>query len=239
VIGCEIGLLDRIMPTVGGNVPYLVRLVRDTRGGWIDGREGEPEGVALVLATTQLGGIRAAKQAESTRSAVRTYLRAGQADTESLTALVREEMVLQGRAVGRVSVCCVIFDLMDGVMHLGRWGDCPVLYRPGRDGEAIWIDRRDRSVTAPMDERVFTETLPFTPDDVVLVLSRSVLDALGSDRRRFGRERLKTLLSGSTDRDATTLVDEIDESLVGFTDGAPTNSDQTLFVVKRTIVNRL
>lgn len=218
-------------------MPYLVRLVRDTRGGWIYCREGKPEGLALVLASTQLHGIRSAQQAESTRSAVRTYLRAGRVEAESLTALVREEMLVHGRTVGRVSVCCAVLDPVGGLIHLARWGACPVLHRIAQDGDMVWLDRNSRQGSAPMDERIFTETLTLAPGDVVIMLSESVLDALGPERRRFGSERLAALVAEAQTLDAAALADRIDQSLLAFTDGAPANSDRTLFVVKRPAVN--
>ena len=236
MVGCEIGLMDQIIPTVGGNVPYLVRLIRDPRGGWTYCREGNAEGIALVLATTQLYGIRAAQQTESTRSAVRTYLRTGKAEAEALTTLVREEMRVHGRTVGRVSVGCAVLDLVRGVMHLARWGACPVLHRVARDGAMVWLDREHRSASMPRDERIFTDTLLLGTDDVVLMFSESVLNALGPERQRFGSERLEAMVTQAEHQDAPTLADRIDQSLTAFTDGVPANADRTLFVVRRTAV---
>ena len=233
VPGWEISLVDQIMPTVGGNVPYLVSLKRDTRGGWMHCREGEPEGLALVLVTTQLHGLRAAQEAESLRSAVRTLLRAGRVEAEALAALVREETLVHGRAVGRIALCCGVLDSAAGVLRLARWGPCPVLHRVAQDGAMLWLDGDDRESAAPPDERIFTQTLSLAPGDVVVLLSESVLDTLGSERQRFGRERLQALLEQAQDQDAPTLAEEIEESLLTFTDATPATSDRTLFVMRR------
>jgi len=77
------------------------------------------------------------------------------------------------------------------------------------------------------------QTLALSPDDLLVVFSDGVSEAMDAAQAQFGRSRLEELLPGIRHESAAAIIERIIEAVRAHAGGEPQNDDITLLVVKR------
>lgn len=124
-----------------------------------------------------------------------------------------------------------IFNPLDGSMSYINCGNEPaLLVRSGSNLTPL-------GPTGPVlgifpDAHFSVKAISMELNDVLLIFTDGILDALNQDNVSFGIERLRNLVEGS-DSSATAIIDRIDEHLCQFIGPAAQFDDITLMVVRR------
>ena len=73
------------------------------------------------------------------------------------------------------------------------------------------------------------QQIDLEPGDMIVLASDGVLDALSSDRKRFGLEGLERALRAKSVRSSASLIEAIVDDLNGYSKGV--HGDRTLLVI--------
>ncbi len=76
-------------------------------------------------------------------------------------------------------------------------------------------------------------TLPFQPEDTLVLFSDGITEAMNDKDEEYGEERLIDLITKHKSEDAYKLIDKIIEEVNTFSEGIPQSDDMTLMVIKR------
>ena len=76
------------------------------------------------------------------------------------------------------------------------------------------------------------ETVELDGNDVLLLYTDGITDALNTQEESFGEERLFELVKQNKHLSAQELVAKIDSEVTAFSEGAPQFDDMTLVVLK-------
>lgn len=85
-----------------------------------------------------------------------------------------------------------------------------------------------------LEDSVFDEEeIPFNPDDVLVVYSDGITEAINIREEEFGEERLETIIRDNLEFSATKLIEKILFSVRSYAGESPQFDDMTIIVVKR------
>lgn len=80
----------------------------------------------------------------------------------------------------------------------------------------------------------FTEvTITFYPDDLLVIYSDGITEAMNRDEEEFGEERLKTIIEKNRHAYAENLIEIIFDAVKAFSKNVSQSDDMTLVVIKR------
>jgi PAS domain S-box-containing protein len=85
---------------------------------------------------------------------------------------------------------------------------------------------------ARMDREYSARTIAIGPDDVVVLYTDGVTEAVDHDLQMFGEERLQALVQGYADEPAGEILQVILDSVDAFATGEPQFDDMTVMVIK-------
>lgn len=152
--------------------------------------------------------------------------------TAGIVARVNRELSVNNESCMFVTLFLAILDLKTGEVVLTNAGhNPPYRVRQGKGPELI----RDRSGPAlGVNEAAdYTEsTIVLEPEELVVVYSDGVTEAMNEDRKLFGENRLEKLLASDAVKTAETAVLEIAEAVTSFEAGTQQSDDVTVIAVK-------
>ena len=76
-------------------------------------------------------------------------------------------------------------------------------------------------------------SIPFQPDDLLVLYSDGITEAMNDKNEEFGEERLTGLITKYKSEDIYKLIDRIIDEVNKFSDGIPQSDDMTLMIIKR------
>jgi len=76
-------------------------------------------------------------------------------------------------------------------------------------------------------------SIPFQPDDLLVLYSDGITEAMNDKNEEFGEERLTGLITKYKNEDIYKLIDRIIDEVNKFSDGVPQSDDMTLMIIKR------
>ena len=145
---------------------------------------------------------------------------------------VNRELAANNNACMFVTVFLAILDLKTGAVVFTNAGhDPPYLVRRGQPPELI--SQRHGLPLGVGDDSEYTEAaLILEPEDLVVVYSDGVTDALNRKREAYGRDRMKTLLADEEFVGPESAVRGIAEAVEAWEAGTPQTDDVTVVGLK-------
>lgn len=126
---------------------------------------------------------------------------------------------------------CII-DEEKKTMRYANAGHGPLLlYRAGK-GEFEELDTEGIPVGIMMDSEYVDGETAVEKDDIAVMYTDGVTEAMTYDREQFGIERVKQCLMDYAPLSAKEICDKMYDDINVFVDGAPQHDDQTLVVIK-------
>ena len=133
-----------------------------------------------------------------------------------------------------VTLALYRFDLEAGTLTCVNAGHTPGLLLSAKQGQVLTIACENLPIGVLPDE-VYTEVcVPIGPGDSLLVYSDGITEACNPNGEQYGQERL--IAAFEAGREAAlvpfALLDSLQQTLKGFTGGAPALDDQTAIIVE-------
>ena len=210
---------------------------KEVGGDFFDFVEVDSDTIGVVVADVSGKGVPGAFVMTMIRTALRSEAR-GVKDAAEVLAKVNDFVVNDMKKGMFVTLLYVIIDSKKRRLNFASAGHNPmILHRPSRNktyylnprGFPIGISLPDKNL---FRESIQSDTIALAEDDIVLVYTDGVTEAMNPKRRLFGEERFLKLIRESGKRSAEEFVDILKKEMNIFTEGSEQNDDITLVAVK-------
>jgi serine phosphatase RsbU (regulator of sigma subunit) len=129
----------------------------------------------------------------------------------------------------------LFYGVLDGEKHVLHYANAghnyPFLFKGEK--ESFRLDVGGLILGAIEDATYKESSIHMEPDDILLIFSDGITEALNLDGEEFGEERLPRLISENRSEAAERLIDKIIEAVGDFAGEKAQADDMTLVVVKR------
>jgi len=219
--GWDIGAAWRAARHVGGDFYDIFELRRDLENNYglaiadVAGK-GVPAALFMALARTLLRAV-----AFTNRSPADTLMR------------VNELILADSQADIFVTMLYAIWDPYTGKIELGNAGHNPALLMT-KDGAVRQIKSPGIALGVVDEAFIGSTSLTLQPNEVLLLYTDGITEAIKADQSDFGLERLQTIMRQSRHLSAQAIADEILNAVNQFVGTEPAFDDQTMLVLKRT-----
>jgi phosphoserine phosphatase RsbU/P len=109
----------------------------------------------------------------------------------------------------------------------------PLLVRTESSSEPIrWLDSTSAAIGLVEDFKFESAQIHLRPDDLILLYTDGVTEAMNSEEEEFGKERLEEIVLQNTSLSAREIVSALRRTVQQFTNGKPLDDDTTILAVK-------
>jgi serine phosphatase RsbU (regulator of sigma subunit)/anti-sigma regulatory factor (Ser/Thr protein kinase)/TolA-binding protein len=231
-------LLPKEFPEVEGyDISSYYAAAKEVGGDYFDFVEVDSDTIGIAVADVSGKGVPGAFVMTMIRTALRSEAR-GVKDAAEVLAKVNDFVVGDMKRGMFVTLFYVIIDSKRRRLNFASAGHNPmILHRPSRNktyylnprGFPIGISLPDKNL---FRESIKSDTIALAEDDIVLVYTDGVTEAMNRKRRLFGEERYLKLIRESGKKSAEEFVDILKKEMNIFTEGSEQNDDITLVAVK-------
>ena len=223
----EISLWDEPADIVGGCFPMMWPVRKNSKGVWILALEPSGPGAAILLVTTQLHGMQAARYAPALRATMRALLQRS-ADLDSILEGVQLELVHGAEVTAPISIVGAFIDGVRNTIEIVCVGRSPILHWQGLSATAEWLEVSK----VDADSRTETRLIALEPADLVVIVPSTLFDILNRERQRLVPSHLEDWLADHTEKPVTEIARELGCAVRGFADATGLDdTDLTLFVI--------
>ena len=232
----QMGLVPKTFPAFPSRTDLdlygVLEPAREVGGDFYDFFLLDEKRMVVAIGDVSGKGVPAALFMAVTRSFLRSAFRSD-TDPSEVMAQVNEELVEGNDTCMFVTLFCAVLDLDTGQLQYANAGHNPPAIRHA-DGRIEWITRPRGTVAGVVPLAAYEDgTLVLSNDDVLVLYTDGVTEAMNASEELYGEQRLSDCLSdpgcGGTCRSITErmLVD-----IRAFTQDAEQSDDITLLVVK-------
>ncbi len=231
-------LLPKEFPELEGyEIASYYAAAKEVGGDFFDFVEVDSDTLGIAVADVSGKGVPGAFVMTMIRTALRSEAR-GVKDAAEVLAKVNDFVVSDMKKGMFVTLLYVIIDSKKRRLNFASAGHNPmILHRPSRNktyylnprGFPIGISLPDKNL---FRESIQSDTIALAEDDVVLVYTDGVTEAMNHKRRLFGEERFLKLIRESGNKSADEFVQALQEEMNIFTEGSEQNDDITLVAIK-------
>jgi phosphoserine phosphatase RsbU/P len=192
----------------------------------------DPCRVAFLVADVADKGMPAALFMALSRSIVRATALSSGSPAEAISRANR--LISADAANGMfVTLFFAVLEITTGALTYINAGHNPPLYYRASDGSISELRASFMPLGIDDTLQYAQKTIQLDPGDYILLYTDGVTEALDSEQREFGRERLLRVARQASASSARALLDSLEESILAFTSSAVPWDDITLVVARR------
>ncbi len=221
--GYEIGSYYAAAKEVGGDFYDFVEVDKDTLG--------------VAVADVSGKGVPGAFVMTMIRTALRSEAR-GVKDAAEVLAKVNDFVVNDMKKGMFVTLLYVIIDSKRRRINFASAGHNPlILHRPSR-GKTYYLNPRGFPIGISLPDKdlfrrsIESDTISLAEDDIIIIYTDGVTEAMNPRRRLFGEERFLRVIREYGRRSAQEFIESLKHELNTFTEGNEQNDDITLVAIK-------
>lgn len=225
-------LPDSLPMISGWDIAVRWRPARQVGGDFYDIFTLQENKLGIVIADVADKGMPAALY----MTLVRTLIRAAVQDIHSpREALLRVNNLLVPDSLQGMFVTLVyaVLSIDTGELVFSNAGHNPPLSLDNISRQISEHNRNAMALGVFQDIEIQESKMNLEPGDVILFYTDGITEAFSSDEHFYGLDRLKRILIASDYNSASTLLDQVDESVVKFSEGIPQSDDVTLVAIFR------
>ena len=177
-------------------------------------------------------GIAAALYMALSRAVVRAAALGMLGPAETLTRANRILME-DSRSGMFISLFYGILDTRSGLMHYARAGHNPPLVLRAGDNSLLALESAGTVLGIVGDPHIAQETVELAPGDLLVMYTDGVTEAINELDEEFGEERLRQIITHTTELSAQAIVERINAAVRIFCGEREQFDDFTVVVVKR------
>lgn len=176
-------------------------------------------------------GLPASLLMANVQATVRTH---AQWSTAAHTCL-EETNNLLWKNTGRGVFVTLCYGLLDAAQHRFRYANAghnrPLLFR--KDARPRRLETAGLAIGCVPTWSYEEATVAVEIDDLLVIYSDGITEAMNRAREEFGEERLSAVISANHEESAATIIDRVLGAVAAFTGEAPQSDDMTLMIIKR------
>jgi serine phosphatase RsbU (regulator of sigma subunit)/anti-sigma regulatory factor (Ser/Thr protein kinase)/transposase len=234
-------LLPRRVPELDGfELGSLYRAAKEVGGDYYDFLTVDDRTVGVVVADVSGKGVPGSLVMTMIRTALRMEARGNRSASDvmaKMNAFVTEDM----KKGMFVTMFYVVLDSVNRAVTYASAGHNPmILYRGESDatyflkpkGIPVGIDVPDGDL---FRRTISVEKLTLRQDDMLVIYTDGITEAMNADRDQFGEARLLAAIKKHGHGTAQEFADALNQEIHEFTGGAPQNDDITLVAIKEKV----
>lgn len=210
---------------------------REVGGDYYDFVEVDKDTLGIVVADVSGKGVPGSLVMTMIRTALRTEAR-GVKDAAEVLARVNKFVSGDVKKGMFVTLFYVIIDSKHRRLNYASAGHNPMILYRASTKRTYYLNPRGFPVGIRLpDEDLFrksieSDTIQLIEDDVLLIYTDGITEAMNSRRELFGEERLLKIIRDYGHLRVKPFVEKIKDEILSFTEGAPQSDDITLVSVK-------
>jgi serine phosphatase RsbU (regulator of sigma subunit)/anti-sigma regulatory factor (Ser/Thr protein kinase)/transposase len=234
-------LLPRKVPDLEGfELGSLYRAAKEVGGDYYDFLTVDERTVGVVVADVSGKGVPGSLVMTMIRTALRMEARGNRSASDVMAKM--NSFVTEDMKKGMfVTMFYVVLDSVNRAVTYASAGHNPmILYRGESDatyflkpkGIPVGIDVPDGEL---FRRTISVEKLTLRQDDMLVIYTDGITEAMNADREQFGEARLLAAIKKHGHGTAQEFADELNREIHEFTGGAPQNDDITLVAIKEKV----
>jgi sigma-B regulation protein RsbU (phosphoserine phosphatase) len=231
----QLSLLPREKPTLAGwEFAAVNQVARQVGGDFYDFFKlpGERDRLGMVIADVSDKGVPAALFMALSRTMIRSTALSGRSPSQAL--LRANELIMNdSRTDLFVSAFYAVLEAHSGRFSYACAGHNRPLCLRAKQRKVETVKARGTIMGAFEDIAMEEYEMTLHTDDVLLLYTDGVTEALDRRGRFFGETRLKNVLREQTGADAETILHAVLDAVDSFTGAVPRTDDLTLVVARR------
>lgn len=231
-------LLPANVPEVEGyEIASYYAAAKEVGGDYFDFVEVDSDTLGIVVADVSGKGVPGSLVMTMIRTALRTEAR-GIKDAAEVLTRVNDFVVNDMKKGMFVTLFYVIIDSKKRRINFASAGHNPmILYRPSQQ-KTYYLNPRGFPIGISLPEKdlfkksLQSDTLALAEDDILLVYTDGITEAMNSRRELFGEERFLNVIREYGTLSAEEFNENLQKEIISFTEGSPQNDDITLVAIK-------
>ncbi|MBN1154838.1 SpoIIE family protein phosphatase [candidate division KSB1 bacterium] len=231
-------LLPPFVPEIEGyRIASYYEAAKEVGGDYYDFVEVDKDSLGIVVADVSGKGVPGSLIMTMIRTALRTEARGVKSASEVLGRL--NDFVVKDMKKGMfVTIFYVIIDSKKRRLNYASAGHNPmILYRQSTKktyylnpkGFPVGISLPDQDL---FKNSIESDTIQLAEDDILLIYTDGITEAMNNHRDLFGEERLLDVIRNNSALQVDAFIEKIQEEIYTFTEGYEQNDDITLLAIK-------
>jgi len=235
-------LLPKRVPAIGGyDIASYYKAAKEVGGDYYDFVRVDDETLGVVVADVSGKGVPGSLVMTMIRTALRMEARGNYSAAEVMARM--NDFVTEDMKKGMfVTIFYAILDSKNRIISYASAGHNPmILYRAETD-ETYFLNPRGFPVGISLpDDTLFrrsidVEKIKLKKDDMLVIYTDGVTEAMNTDRDQYGEERLIQLIKQCGKLSPQEFIDRLSENIKGFTGDQPQNDDITVVAIKEKLM---
>jgi serine phosphatase RsbU (regulator of sigma subunit)/anti-sigma regulatory factor (Ser/Thr protein kinase)/transposase len=238
-------LLPRKVPELEGfELGYLYQAAKEVGGDYYDFLTVDERTVGVVVADVSGKGVPGSLVMTMIRTALRMEARGNRSASDVMAKM--NSFVTEDMKKGMfVTMFYVVLDSVNRVVTYASAGHNPMILYRGESNATYFLKPKGIPVGINVpDEELFRKTisvekLTLRQDDMLVIYTDGITEAMNPEREQFGEARLLTAIKKHGHGTAQEFADALNQEIREFTGGAPQNDDITLVAIKEKVVGEV
>lgn len=235
-------LLPKKVPKVSGyDIASLYRAAKEVGGDYFDFINVDDDTLGVVVADVSGKGVPGSLVMTIIRTALRMEARGSLSAADVMARM--NDFVTEDMKKGMfVTIFYVILDSKNRIISYSSAGHNPmILYRAESD-ETFFLNPRGFPVGISLpDSGLFrrsidVEKIKLKKDDMLIIYTDGVTEAMNETREQYGEERLINLIKEYGRQSPQEFIDRLNENIKEFTGEYPQNDDITVVAIKEKLM---
>ncbi|MDZ7860209.1 MAG: anti-sigma factor antagonist [Candidatus Krumholzibacteriota bacterium] len=235
-------LLPRKVPEIGGyDIASYYKAAKEVGGDYYDFVNVDEDTVGVVVADVSGKGVPGSLVMTMIRTALRMEARGNRLAADVMAKM--NEFVTDDMKKGMfVTIFYVILDSRNRVISYASAGHNPMILYRASTNETFYLNPRGFPVGINLpDDKLFrksidVEKIKLKKDDMLLIYTDGVTEAMNVNREQYGEKRLLKLMKESGGKSPQEFLDSLSEDIDRFTGEYPQNDDITVVAFKEKYV---
>ncbi|MGD1049284.1 MAG: anti-sigma factor antagonist, partial [Candidatus Krumholzibacteriaceae bacterium] len=235
-------LLPKRVPEIGGyDIASYYKAAKEVGGDYYDFVKVDDDNLGVVVADVSGKGVPGSLVMTMIRTALRMEARGNYSAAEVMARM--NDFVTEDMKKGMfVTIFYSILDSKNRIISYASAGHNPmILYRAETD-ETYFLNPRGFPVGISLpDDTLFrrsidVEKIKLKKDDMLVIYTDGVTEAMNEAREQYGEERLIQLIKSSGKLSPQAFIDLLSDNIKEFTGDEPQNDDITVVAIKEKLM---
>ncbi len=235
-------LLPSVVPEISGyDIASLYRAAKEVGGDYYDFVNVDDETLGVVVADVSGKGVPGSLVMTMIRTALRMEARGSLSAADVMSRM--NDFVTEDMKKGMfVTIFYVILDSKNRIISYASAGHNPMILFRAETDETFFLNPRGFPVGISLpDDTLFrrsidVEKIKLKKDDMLVIYTDGVTEAMNEAREQYGEERLISLIKRHGRLTPEEFIEKLNDDIRGFTGGYPQNDDITVVAIKEKLM---
>jgi len=231
-------LLPTELPKVEGySIATFYEAAKEVGGDYFDFVEVDRDTLGIAVADVSGKGVPGSLVMTMIRTALRTEARGVYSAAEVLARV--NDFVINDMKKGMfVTVFYAILDSKRRRINYASAGHNPMILYRGATRKTYYLNPQGFPIGIALPEKdlfrrtIQSDTIRLAPDDILILYTDGITEAMNPQREMFGDERLLQVIRDYSHLPVDAFVEQLKSELHSFTEGNPQSDDITLVAIK-------